>query len=106
MLIPSYFNIAYCFSNIICTTKANTIEYILHKIYIDKSIKPFCKKSIFKNLLVNLTKECVFSMNSSLIQKNDGCSMGDSVSVVFSDIYVCKMEVSVVSVVPAKPVFC
>ena len=45
-------------------------------------------------------------MNSSLIQKNDGCSMGDSVSVVFSDIYVCKMEVSVVSVVPAKPVFC
>ena len=48
-------------------------------------------------------------MNSSLINKNDGCSMGDPVSVVFSDIYLCKMEVSVVnvvSVVPAKPVFC
>ena len=48
-------------------------------------------------------------MNSSLIKKNDGCSMGDPVSAVFSDIYVCKMEVSVVSVVsvvPAKPVFC
>ena len=29
-----------------------TIEYILHKIYVDKSIKPFCKKSIFKKLLV------------------------------------------------------
>ena len=32
-----------------------TIEYILHKIYVDKSIKPLkvCKKSIFKKLLVN-----------------------------------------------------
>ena len=37
-----------------------TIGYILHKIYVDKSIKPFCKKSIFKRLLVKLTKECVF----------------------------------------------
>ena len=26
-----------------------TIEYILHKIYVDKSIKPFCKKLFSKN---------------------------------------------------------
>ena len=45
-------------------------------------------------------------MNFSLIKKNDRCSVGDPMSVVFSDIYVCKMEVSVVSVVPAEPVFC
>ena len=27
-----------------------TIEYILHKIYVDKLMKPFCEKSIFKKL--------------------------------------------------------
>ena len=36
------------------------IEYILQKIYADKLMKPFCKKSIFKKLLVKLTKECIF----------------------------------------------
>ena len=36
------------------------IKYILHKIDVDKSVKPFSKKSIFKISLVNLTKECVF----------------------------------------------
>ena len=46
-----------------------TIKYILHKIYVDKSIKPFCKKSFFKKLLVKLTKECVFSMNSCVIKQ-------------------------------------
>ena len=44
-----------------------TIEYILHKIYVDKLIKPFCKKSIFNKLLVKITKEYVFSVNSRLI---------------------------------------
>ena len=33
------------------------IEYILHKIYVDKLMKPFYKKYIFKNLLVKLTKQ-------------------------------------------------
>ena len=80
-----------------------TIEYILHKIFVDKSIKPFCKKSIFKKLLVKLTKECVFSVNSRLIKQIDGCPMGGPVSVVFSDIFMCKMEEDVV--VPAKPIF-
>ena len=80
-----------------------TIEYILHKIYVGKSIKPFCEKSIFKKLLVKLTKECVFSVNSRLIKQIDGCPMGDPVSVVFSDIFMCKMEEDVV--VPAKPIF-
>ena len=36
------------------------IEYILHKIYIDKLIKLYCKKSILKKILVKLTKECIF----------------------------------------------
>ena len=69
-----------------------TIQYILHKVYADKSIKPFCKKSIFKKLLVKLTQECVFSVNSRLIKRIDGCPMGGSVSIAFSDIYMCKMK--------------
>ena len=69
-----------------------TIQYILHKVYADKSIKPFCKKSIFKKLLVKLTQECVFSVNSRLIKRIDGCPVGGSKSIVFSDIYMCKMK--------------
>ena len=38
-----------------------TIDYVLQRIYVRKEIKPFCKKSIFKKLLLKLTKECVFS---------------------------------------------
>ena len=61
-------------------------------------------KSLFwKKILVNLTKECVFSVNSSLIKQIDGYPMGGPVSVVFSDIFTCKMEDDVV--VPAKPIF-
>ena len=69
-----------------------TIQYILHKVYADKSIKPFCKKSIFKKLLVKLTQECVFSVNSRLIKRIDGCPVGGSKSIFFSDIYMCKMK--------------
>ena len=80
-----------------------TIDYILKRIYKDKVIKPMCKKSIFKKLLIKLTKECVFSANNRLIKQIDGCPMGGPISVVFSDIYMCKMEEDVV--VPLKPVF-
>ena len=37
-----------------------TIEYILHKIYVDKSIKPFCKKSIFKKIIIKINKRMRF----------------------------------------------
>ena len=60
---------------------------MLHKIYVDKSIKPFWKKYIFKILLVNLTKECVFSVNSHLIEQIDGSPMGGPASAAFWDIF-------------------
>ena len=62
-----------------------------------------CKKSIFKNLLMKLTKDCTFSMNNRLIKQIDGCCMGCPISVVFADIYMCQMEDEVV--VPIKPKF-
>ena len=53
--------------------------------------------------LLKLTKECVFSVNNRLIKKIDGCPMGGPISIVFSDIYVCKMEEDIVT--PMKPHF-
>ena len=61
------------------------------------------KKSIFKKLLIKLTKECTFSVNNQLIKQIDGCPMGGPISVVFADIYMCKMEDDVVA--PIKPLF-
>ena len=78
-----------------------TIDYIIHKTYTKNVIKPMCKKSIFKKLLIKLTKECTFSVNNRLIKQIDGCPMGGPISVVFADIYMCKME----DVAPLKPIF-
>ena len=50
-----------------------------------------------------MTKESVFSANNRLINQIDGCPMGDLISVVFSEIYMCKMEQDVVK--PLKPMF-
>ena len=79
------------------------IDYILYKIYFKKKLKPLCKKSIFKKLLNRLTIKCVFSANNRLMKKIDGCPMGGPLSVVLSDIYVCKMEEDIVT--PSKPLF-
>ena len=66
-------------------------------------LNPSVKSLFSKKLLLKLTKECVFSVNSRLIKQIDGCPMGGPVSVVFSDIFMCKMEEDVV--VPAKLMF-
>ena len=50
-----------------------------------------------------MTKESVFSANNCLIKQIDGCPMGSSIYVVFSDIYMCKMEEYIVK--PLKPIF-
>ena len=80
-----------------------TIDYILQRIYVCKETKLFCKKSIFKKLLLKLTKECVFSVNNRSIKRIDGCLMGGLMSAVFSVIYLSKMEEDIVA--PMKPHF-
>ena len=79
-----------------------TIDYIIHKIYLENAIEPMCKKSIFKKLLRKLTKECTFSVNNRLIKQIDGYPMGGPISVVFTNIYMCKMEDDVAA--PLKPI--
>ena len=80
-----------------------TINYIVDRTYVRKEIEPLCKKLIFKKLLFKLTKGCVFSVSGKLLKQVDGCPLGGPLSVVLSDIFMCKMEYDVV--VPAKPIF-
>ena len=74
-----------------------TIDYMLQRIYVRTEIKRFCKKPIFKKLLSKLTKEYVFSVNDRIIKQIGGCPMECPISVVFSDIYVSKMEEDIVA---------
>ena len=76
---------------------------LIQKIYVKKEIKPICKKSIFVKLLKKLTQECVFTTNNRVIKQVDSCPMGGPISVVFSDIYVCKIEEEIV--IPANLIF-
>ena len=50
-----------------------------------------------------MTKESVFSANNRLIKQIDGCPMGGPISVVFSDIYMHKIEEGIVKAL--KPIF-
>ena len=49
-----------------------------------------------------MTKESVFSANNRLIKQFEGCLMGGPMSVVFSDIYMWKMEEDVVKPLKSK----
>ena len=57
----------------------------------------------FKKLLFRLTKGCIFSVSEKSLKQIDGWPMVGPISVVFSDIFMCKIELDVV--VPAKPTF-
>ena len=82
---------------------AETIEYIIHQIYIEKKIPPICSKVIFKCLLLKLTAECSFQFNHQLLKQIESCAMGGPLSVTFADIHMIRMENNVV--IPLKPIF-
>ena len=69
-----------------------TIDYIINEICVNHKIKPMCKKLIFKRLLLKLTTESTFIFDTKLYRQIDGCTMGGPLSVVFSDIFMTKME--------------
>ena len=73
-----------------------TIDFILDEIYIQKKLEPFCKKSVFNNLLNELCKDCTFSVDGRLIRQNDRCPIGDWISVVLPNKFCVKMESDVV----------
>ena len=88
----------------LCAVKCDcNIDFSALYLYTKNVVKVMCKKSIFKKLLIKLMKECTFSVSNRLIKQIDGCAMGGTISVVFADIYICKMVDDVVA--PLKPIF-
>ena len=79
----------------------DTIDYILHEIYVNKVLEPICSKTVFKHLLERLCTDCVFSANGELIRQIDGCPMGGAISVIMSGIFMAKLEKDQVK--PLKP---
>ena len=80
-----------------------TIEYIIHQIYIEKKIPPVCSKLVFKRLLLKLTTECSFKFNHHLLKQVEGCTMGGPLSVTLAKIHMIRMENDVA--IPLKPIF-
>ena len=81
----------------------DTIDYILDQIYVKHKLKTICRKLIFKRLLIRLSTEVTFIVNSKFCKQTDGCTMDGPLSVTFSDIYMTKMEIDVVR--PFNPIF-
>ena len=67
-----------------------TIDYILQEIYVKEKLPKICSKLIMKRLLLKLTTENTFMLNSISYQQIDGCTKGGSLSVIFFDIYMTK----------------
>ena len=80
-----------------------TIDYILQEVYVKEILPKICSKLIMKRLLLKLTTENTFILNSKFYKQIDGCSMGGPLSVILSDICMTKMEEEVVK--PTNPSF-
>ena len=78
------------------------INYILAKIHDHQKLKPMCSKLVFKCLLLKLTTESTFMFNKKYYQQTDGCTMGEPLSVVLSDIYMAKLKKDAI-LPPRKP---
>ena len=66
--------------------KNKSAEHIVNEIYVENKLRKLCSKLIFKRLLLKLTTENTFMINSNLYKQVDGCSMGGVLSVIFFDI--------------------
>ena len=66
-------------------------------------LKPICSKLIFKCLLLKLATECTCTFNQKFYKQVDDCTLGGTLSVTFSDLYMIKMESEIV--IPQEPLF-
>ena len=80
-----------------------TTDYILQETYLKEKILKICSKLIMKCLLLKLTTENTFMLNSNYYKQIDRCTVGGPLSVIFSDIYMTKTEEEVVK--PKTPSF-
>ena len=83
---------------------SETIYHIIQEICENKVIKPMCKsKLIFRRFLEKLTKNCVFSVNNTLVKQVERCSMVGTIFVIMSGIHMKRMEKYFVA--PLNPTF-
>ena len=75
---------------------SEAIDYIKHQIYNEKNWNQFA-------LILNLATEVTFTMNTSFFIQTDGCTIGEPFSVIFSEIFMTKIENDIVN--PTKPIF-
>ena len=84
---------------------SKTVDYIIKEIYENKVIKQMCKSKLtFRRLLEKLTKNCVFSVNDTLVKQIEACPMGGAIFVIMSGIHMKRMEKDCVD--PFNPKFC
>ena len=69
-----------------------TIDYILQEVYVKEKLSKISSKLIMKRLLLKLTTENTFMLNSNFYKQIDGCAMDGPLSLIFSDIYMTKTE--------------
>ena len=69
-----------------------TIDYIQQEIYVKEKLPIICSKLIMKGLLLKLTTENTFMLNSNFYKQIDGCAVGGPLSVIFFDICMTKTE--------------
>ena len=81
----------------------DTIDYIIDQVYNKRKLPIIATKLIFTRLLEKLSKENTFMFDGKFYKQTDGCTMGGPLSVVFSNIFMTKLEQKVV--VPLKPLF-
>ena len=58
-----------------------TIEYIINEIYVENKLPKLGSKLIFKRLLLKLTTENTFMINSKFYKQVDGCSIQGPLSI-------------------------
>ena len=73
---------------------SKTIDYIMQQIYVENKLPKICSKLVFKRLLLKLTIESTVMFTGSFYKQVDGCAMGGLLSVVFSSIFMIKLETS------------
>ena len=69
-----------------------TIDHTLDLVSKEKKLPVITSKLVMKRLLIKVTKGCDFTFNGNLFKQVDGCGMGNPLSPVLANIFMCKLE--------------
>ena len=69
-----------------------TIDFILTRIYNDRTISTNFKKHSLKKLILDICTKTAFSFNNTIFEQKDGVSMGSSLGLVMANIIMTEPE--------------